>query len=372
MELLLFVFWLCLSTYFLTLLLFNHGVNNRVSGQPSANLRSASVIIAIRNGETSLVNLISDLQSQNYAGKYEVILVDDNSSDNTAKIIEKIVGQDHHFKHVNSIEGKVNLSLKKRALDAGIQKAAHDILLFTDVDCRLTEGWISAMVSAFTPQTEFVVGLSKIIPTESLVSRFQSLDFQMLETASLGMASIGKPWACTGQNQAYRKSLYEEVGGFDKISSLVQGDDTLFLQICRNNSAHTSYIFYDESIVISRTENNLTSLLKQRMRWSGDASRMLAYNPAFFVMIIATFLTNGFFCIIFFLDFPVYHAISGLILKFIGELTLYKTGNVLFNKADNNYFDFSCWFLLQIPFVLFMGLTSFWAQPFLGWQDRKA
>ena len=76
-----------------------------------------SIIIAIRNGGKSVNNIISNLRNQDYTGPMEFVLVDDNSSDNTAKIIEKIVGQDHHFKHVNSIEGKVNLSMKKRALN---------------------------------------------------------------------------------------------------------------------------------------------------------------------------------------------------------------------------------------------------------------
>ena len=371
MEFTLILFWGSLTIYATALLFFNFGANNRISAKAVHPLPSVSVIVAIHNGETSLVNLISDLQQQEYEGQFEIILVDDNSSDNTEQVIKNIVEDNEKFKYVHSSEGKVNLTLKKRALDAGIKNASFEILLFTDVDCRISKKWIKTMASAFKTETEYVIGLSKVIPSNSWISQFQSLDFQMLETASLGMAALGIPWACTGQNQAYRKRLFEEVGGFDKISNLLQGDDTLFLQLCRKAGAKTSYVYDQNSVVTSRTENILAGFLKQRMRWSGDAARIYNYNSAFFIMVIATFMLNGLICLIPIIGISIHHVIVGLFIKFIVEYRLYSTGIKLLSLQEQNIMKFFIWFVLQIPFVFLMGLSSFWAQQLLGWKNRK-
>ena len=55
----------------------------------------------------------------------------------------------------------------------------------------------------------------------------------MLMSAAHGMVNNGSPWACSGQNQGYRKSLYNRIGGFNKIANQIQGDDTLFMLLCR-------------------------------------------------------------------------------------------------------------------------------------------
>lgn len=371
MNLIIFIFLISLTIYVFTLFLFNFGAKN-IAEYSSQNLYpNVSVIVAIRNGGKSLLNLINDLEKQDYKGIYEIILVDDNSSDDTDLIIKNSVKNNNIIKYVHSKEGNPKLTYKKRALDAGIKNASFDILLFTDVDCKIPSGWIKSMASTFKPNTEYVIGLSKIIPTKTYTSRFQSLDFQMLETASIAMAALGQPWACTGQNQAYKKSLYKEVGGFKKISTFLQGDDTLFLQICKNNSAKISYVSNPKSIVTGRTENKWKNLIKQRMRWSGDLAKMYLFNSIFFFIAISTFLLNGLFCFIFFIDFPLIYSISGLLLKFIAEYFLYNTGNTIFENPKRKNTDFYLWFVLQIPFVFFMGLCSLWAQPILGWQTDK-
>ena len=123
-----------------------------------------SIIIAIRNGENTLPDLIQDLKKQNYSGEIEFILVDDQSDDSTSKLILDIVNEDERFKHVSSLNGNESLNYKKRALDAGIKVACNEWLLFTDADCRVKNSWISGMSSYFTNNNDFVIGYSEIDP----------------------------------------------------------------------------------------------------------------------------------------------------------------------------------------------------------------
>ena len=131
--------------------------------QKSHHLNSVSIIIAVKNGEKSLPNILNDLNEQNYTGESEYIIVDDQSTDKTADIIQEYAKKNKKIIYLSSKEGNENLNFKKRALDAGIKKSNYDILIFTDVDCRLKKGWVQSMALCFQNQVDYVVGVSEIL-----------------------------------------------------------------------------------------------------------------------------------------------------------------------------------------------------------------
>ena len=136
-----------------------------------------SVIIAIRNGEKSLNNLIDDLVNQKHSEESEFILVDDQSTDATKKIIQDAAAKHTQIKYISSSDGDPHLSFKKRALDAGIKNSNYDILLFTDADCRLGKSWIESMSSSFTDNVDYVIGFSRAKYQFGLANLFQKIDF---------------------------------------------------------------------------------------------------------------------------------------------------------------------------------------------------
>ena len=172
-----------------------------------------SIIVAIRDGANSLPELIADLADQEYPGKLEFVLVDDESLDETAQIIQDISKKDKRFIYETSINGNGSLYMKKRALDAGIRVAHNEWLLFTDVDCRVPSKWVAGMASYFSSENDYIIGHSDVESCNTLLNLFQALDYFLLLVAARGAANLGHPLACTGQNQAYRKSLYQRVGG---------------------------------------------------------------------------------------------------------------------------------------------------------------
>ena len=340
----------------------------------SKDTPAISVIIAIRNGEKSLPNLIENLSAQDYLGEVEFILVDDESTDSTGKIIQEISATDKRFISENSSSGNPSLTHKKRALDAGINGAKNEWLLFTDVDCRLDSGWVAGMASYFEDDVDYVVGYSEVDRGKKWVTRFQALDFLMLMIAARGTTNSGRAWASTGQNQAYRKSLFNSVGGFTQIAKELQGDDSLFLHICRNyKSANILFADKPSCRTISRQETSCLSFFKQRMRWAGDANLMWKFNPVFFLSILATFLlpllllvtlSAGFFYKPYYLTtftkFFSIHLTIEFILYFVGIRQLDKQIQV---------FDFAFWFIIHIPYIVCMGIGSFFANQ-LSWKGR--
>ena len=335
---------------------------------------AVSVIIAIRNGEKSLPNLLADLSAQDYPGEVEFILVDDKSIDSTRKLIQEISEVDKRIILENSSNGDTILNYKKRALNAGIKRAKNEWLLFTDVDCRLNPGWVSGMANYFEDDVDYVVGYSEVDRGKKWITRFQALDFLMLMIAARGSTNSGRAWASTGQNQAYRKTLFNSVGGFSQIAKELQGDDTLFLQVCRKNKS-AKVVFADKSNcrIIARQETSWISFFKQRMRWAGDANLMWKFNPAFFISIFNTFLLPLLLVVTIFTGIfsnPYYFTVftKFLTVHLIIEFILYFIGVRKFDKKIQ-VIDFTFWFMIHIPYIVCMGVGSFFAHK-LGWRGR--
>ena len=368
-----YIVLLLIVIYMISLLVYFVGnfvsINKKINKKPI----SISVIVAVKNGEQSLPKLLNDLENQNYKGMVEYIIVDDSSIDNTKEIIKQFQNKNNKFRYISSKEGNQQLFLKKRALDAGIKNAKFDILLFTDVDCKIKSSWVKSMAECFNDDVDYVIGFSKVPYFNNIVSWFQRIDFLMLLTAARATCNLKIPFASTGQNQAYRKKIYDEIG-FLGLSSSIQGDDSLFLQLCIKNNI--SIIFNDDpkSFVLSRIEQKFWNLIKQRIRWSGDAKIMWKFNKIFFTIILATFVTNLLIVMlvyesIFLKSTYIYYLQFILFIKFILELLIYISGAIKL-KFRIHFPLFLYWFILEIPYVIFMGIGSIFVKH-ISWRGQK-
>ena len=228
-------FYINIIAYFLLLLWFIVGllkIKSSSSNAPLNIVKDISVIVCVKNEENILNNILNDLKNQNYEGNIEFIIVDDDSSDNTMSIIYDYVNKDERFKYTHSREGDSSLSYKKRALDAGIKSSQYDYLMFTDAGCRLNKEWAKSMINQYKDEENYIIGLSFVNEPKNFVSKFQKIDLFMLMISALSAGKLNYPLASTGQNLSYKKDVFLSVHGFSKISNLMMGDDTIFLQIC--------------------------------------------------------------------------------------------------------------------------------------------
>ena len=138
------------------------------------------------------------------------------------------------------------------------------------------------MANCFNQNVDYVIGYSEVSNPSNLMSWFQKIDLLMMMSAGRATANLNIPFACSGQNQAYKKSLYEKIG-FVKINDSIQGDDTLFLQLCLKEKVKIIFNDNKKSFVKSRMETNILSFIKQRMRWAADAKIMWAYSKGYFI-----------------------------------------------------------------------------------------
>jgi peptidoglycan/xylan/chitin deacetylase (PgdA/CDA1 family)/GT2 family glycosyltransferase len=174
----------------------------------SKGLPFVSVVIPAYNEEEYLASCLASINKQDYDAQYEVIVVDNASTDNTAKI-----ALDWGAKVV--YESKQSPACARQR---GVEAATGEIIAFIDADTEAPPCWLSAIVSRFIrePKTVVVSGpyayfdAGSIARMASYVGNFVSIIIDQLFRKVLGKGS-----AVWGSNFAVRRSALLEVGGFD-------------------------------------------------------------------------------------------------------------------------------------------------------------
>ena len=367
------ILYICLGIYSTIILILRDSLFN--DNKKIKNKKTISVIVAVKNGENSISQLLNQLHQQKDINILEFLIVDDNSNDNTKHIIKKYSDLDPRFVLLSSNQGNTNLKHKKRALDAGIKSAKGEILLFTDVDCQVPDNWSKQISSKFFSDIHYVVGYSEVPSSKNIITLFQKIDLFMLMNTAHSTLNKNWYWASSGQNQSYLKEIFTKNKGFNEISNCLQGDDTLFFQICRKNikDFKSTFAFDPQNKVYCRQEKTLYSFIMQRIRWAGDALKTWKFNKYFFCMSIITFFTNSiiflnsFFIILNYIT--IFQFIIPILIKFIIEYSFALKGMKTHN--DNyNIFQFSYWFIFQPLYIITIGIGSFF-QNHLLWRESR-
>jgi GT2 family glycosyltransferase len=228
---------------------------------PRRRFPRVSVVVASYNGDQTLNSCLTSLQRLNYPD-CEIILVDDGSTDTTAKI-----AQAHPV--VRLIRHPWNLGLSA-ARNTGIAAATGEIIAFTDADCRADEDWLRYLVGDLLNSDFAGIGGPNLLPPEdSLV-------------AAAVMVSPGGPAHVMltdrqaehipGCNMAFHKWALEEVGGFDPVFRKA-GDD---VDLCwRLQQAGYRIGFSPAAFVWHYRRSTIRAYLKQQ-RGYGEAEALLA------------------------------------------------------------------------------------------------
>ena len=202
--------------------------------------QSVSVIICAKNEAENLKRYLPSILKQDYPN-FEVVLINDASSDDSLEIMETFAEQYDNIKIVNVKNIEAFWGNKKYALTLGIKAATHEHLLFTDADCEpVSNQWIKTMIGNFSNNHTIVLGygaynkvkysfLNKLIRYETLLTAIQYFSF----------AKIGIPYMGVGRNLAYNRSEFFKTNGFIKHIDIRSGDDDLFINEAANSKNTT-------------------------------------------------------------------------------------------------------------------------------------
>lgn len=245
----------------------------------------ASVIIACRNEEKNLPLLLKDLQEQDYSDdNYEVVIVDDNSSDKTFETASQ-------FKLIKKLKVLHNKgSGKKQAIRTGVSSSSGNLIITTDADCRMGSRWLSTIVSFYSKgEPEMIISPVTLEIGSGFMSRFQELEFLSLQGVTAGTALSGDPVMCNGANLAFTRKAYNCHAG-NLHDELVSGDDVfLLLGIKRESGNRILWLESEEAIVTTHSSATAGAFLRQRARWLSKAG---SYNDIKATLLaIVTFVT---------------------------------------------------------------------------------
>ncbi|MFA4838422.1 MAG: glycosyltransferase [Candidatus Neomarinimicrobiota bacterium] len=341
----------------------------------NVNRPFVSVVIAAKNEEKQMDRLLASLAEQDYpADRYEIIIVDNESEDRTLEVLNEAARTNPKLQVLSTRGIATDLTHKKAAMNIGIEHAKGEIILTSDADGEVGPGWISAMAGCFDDEVGMVAGFCGFQYDQRLFYRLQALDFLMLTTAEQATLNLGLAWGCAGDNLAFRKSIFQSVGGYDDLRDRIGGDDSLFMQIVRRKARSKIVFAVDpRTITTTRPVTSIAGFIRQRARWATDANYMVHLNIPFFTVIVSTFIANlapiGYF--IGWLTGIVGIAPLGILiaLKLIGEGVVAWRGTQLFRQTELRRV-FILWFLFQPLYVALMGILSFWGNR-MDWNRKR-
>jgi cellulose synthase/poly-beta-1,6-N-acetylglucosamine synthase-like glycosyltransferase len=284
------MFWLCITLIFLlfyaALIYYYWKAWKKLStyqGKPASN-RFLSVIIPARNEQKNIGRLLHALAAQSYPQDFfEVIVVDDFSTDNTGGLV-----QANPLSNVTLIQPETSSysSSKKKAIEAGIRKAKGELIVTTDADCLPPGNWLET-VNSFYVKTgaAFIAAPVKFYHNNSLLQLFQSLDFLTLQGITAASVAAGFHSMCNGANLAYTREAFERVNGFEGIDKVASGDDMLLMhKIGKKYPGKTEYLKSKNAIVNTQPMLSWKDFFMQRKRW---ASKTLVYDDYRIIAVLA-------------------------------------------------------------------------------------
>jgi len=336
---------------------------------------NVSIIVSMHNEAENAGECIQHLLDQSYPAKnLELIIVNDRSTDETEKIVQKLSDENSLVKQIIINTTNKSFAPKKYAIDQAMKQAKGEIIVLTDADGRPGPGWIETVISRFARDVGMVIGYAPYTTAPPYnKKRYHLLSLEYLSHAAIACASAGLnyPLTCVGTNMAYRKEVYEQLAGFGQFKHIHTGDDDLFLQRVREETNWK--IVYNSSCegqVTNAPPATIKKFFHQRLRY---ASKGFLYPKIITGSLIAFYFFNLFIFLsplyILFKGIYIFPVFTIALLKAFGDYHFLRTAaSVLGHKEHLYLFPFA--FLLHIPYVLLFGFLSQIKQ--FEWGSRKS
>jgi cellulose synthase/poly-beta-1,6-N-acetylglucosamine synthase-like glycosyltransferase len=324
-----------------------------------------SIIVAARNEEKNICQLLQCLSHQTYS-HCEIIIINDRSTDKTSSLVADFQKDCSNITRIDITSLQDDMPAKKNALRAGIGASKGEILCFTDADCFPAYSWIEELVKSFKPNVGLVAGYSPYQIPNNQISKpeffhklfFKFIGYEEFRAAIWAAGSIGwnTGWLCTGRNLAYRRKVYDEVDGFEKIKMSISGDDDLFLQLVRRQTDwKIHYVKTRESFVPTVPPINFWSFIEQRKRHFSAAKFFTLPMMSFFFLYHSSnlwLMVSPFLFLLNIISLPV--VIAAFCSKLLGDIVLFKYSNRMFD-AYNFHHSF---ILMEVLYVLYNSLIG--------------
>jgi glycosyltransferase involved in cell wall biosynthesis len=324
-----------------------------------------SVIVCARDEAANLATNLPGVLVQTYPTTHEVIVVNDNSVDETKYLLEELKKTFKHLQVVNlGYEAKL-IPGKKYPLSIGIKEARYEVVLLTDADCvPASEFWMQKMQDAFHNGAEVVLGFGSYNKKPGLLNKL--IRFETFHTALqyLSYALAGKPYMGVGRNLAYTKGLFFQNKGFSSLNHVPGGDDDLFINMVANKN-NTAVVIDRDAFTLSEPKTKWRDWIRQKTRhyttgkfYKGSHRFLLGLYALTHFLFYPLFIVS-----LVFFDWRI--ALGVFLLRFLSQGYLFYKSMEKLDQKDL----WAWWWLLDIWMFLYYLIfaPALWKKPRKTW-----
>lgn len=332
-----------------------------------------SIIIPFRNEGVNISTLANSLIQLNYPKEnFEVLWVNDGSTDNSVPLLTEFIIKNRHWKLLDN--HRKSGSAKKDAIETAIKQTKFDWIVTTDADCIVPVNWLDTFNCFIETNKENIKMIAAPVAyktNNSFLQQFQSLDFLSLIGTTIGAFGVGKPFMCNGANLCYSKQTFFDVSGFEGNNTIASGDDVFLLEkIVDKYPKQIRYLKSTNALVLTKPEGTYKKLINQRVRW---ASKTSATKSVFGKLVgVIVFLMNiiSLWLLVFglwFINYSLFLSVFLFVKLFIDYILINKTHQFVHQKlALRTYFIAGFLYPFFVTYVVVKSFTSK-----VVWKDRK-
>lgn len=302
--------------------------------KPQSQTQPVSVIICARDEAHNLEHNLPAILAQSYATTHEVVLVNDNSFDDTKFFTEELAKIYRKLNPINLSQEAKHIPGKKYPLSIGIKSSRYEVMLLTDADCMpSSEHWIQKMQEAYRDGIEIILGYGAYKKKPGFLNKL--VRFETFHTALqyLSYALAGQPYMGVGRNLSYRKGLFYRVKGFSSINHIPGGDDDMFINKVATKE-NTAIVIDKEAFTISEPPAGFYQWWRQKTRHYSTAK---FYKPKHKFLL-------GLYSLSYFLFYPLFAlsliffdwriALGVFLLRFITQAFVWFKTMARLNEKD--------------------------------------
>jgi cellulose synthase/poly-beta-1,6-N-acetylglucosamine synthase-like glycosyltransferase len=370
--------------YFLLIIFYRRGwiaaPEFRPSGADRASSTKITVIIPARNEANNIAACLSSVITQSYPKNlFEIIVIDDNSTDETASVVRgfsdrvKLISLKDHI-----AEDQLNAH-KKKAIEIAIAQSAGDLIVTTDADCTAKKDWLKTIAAFYEKYHPAFIAAPVVYSVAAEPERFgkkflkifQSLDFMTLQ--GITGASVHKKIhsMCNGANLAYERKAFHAVNGFKGIDMIASGDDMLLMyKIYSLYPERILFLKSTDAIIETKPVESIREFFDQRIRWASKANKY--EDKRIFGVLLFVYVLNVWAAALFFFglgNWDLEFLLLGLLIaKTMIELFFLYPVSVFFSRQKLLW-----WFPIAQPFHILYTITAGWLGRFgsYKWKERR-
>jgi biofilm PGA synthesis N-glycosyltransferase PgaC len=306
----------------------------RKASDTPGDMPPVSIIVCARNEDDNIVQYLPLILKQDYPS-FQVVVVNDCSTDNTADILEEFARKDQKLKIVTIKSDDYYSHGKKFALMVGIKGAEHELLLHTDADCRPAgDQWLKNMATHFKGGNEIILGYGPQERAKGFLNKLIRFDCFFIALQYLSFSLAGRTYMGVGRNLGYEKSLFFKKKGFASHYQIMSGDDDLFVNEASTKNNVAVEIDH-QSFTITHAKKTFQEWFRQKKRhvttWphyrQGDKF-LLGLLPFSQFVFFSTFI--ALLCI----HFLVYIVLGMFAFRFLVQMLIFNGSMRRLNEMD--------------------------------------